>query len=119
MQTLSDLAKARGQGKAPALPVFVSDLASPFRENLAGSGAMVLPEGAAQAPKRPGRVTAHQRVRIRQRTRIRKRPSAMNPSHRLPYSAIVDRPPLKLPGGARMVGVARTLRYVAGIRKKK
>ena len=27
----------------------------------------------------------------------------MNPSHRLPYSAIVDRPPLKLPGDARMV----------------
>jgi peptidoglycan/xylan/chitin deacetylase (PgdA/CDA1 family) len=27
----------------------------------------------------------------------------MNPSERLDYSAIVDRPPLKLPGGARMV----------------
>jgi peptidoglycan/xylan/chitin deacetylase (PgdA/CDA1 family) len=27
----------------------------------------------------------------------------MNPSERLEYSAIVDRPPLKLPGGARMV----------------
>ena len=27
----------------------------------------------------------------------------MNPSQRLPYSAIVDRPPLKLPGGARVV----------------
>ena len=25
------------------------------------------------------------------------------PSERVPYSAIVDRPPLKLPGGARMV----------------
>ena len=38
-----------------------------------------------------------------QRLKIPYNSHCMIPSQRLPYSAIVDRPPLKLPGGARLV----------------
>jgi hypothetical protein len=42
MRTLSDLAVYRKQGRAPALPVFVSDIREPFKSNLTGCGCMVI-----------------------------------------------------------------------------
>ena len=43
MPRLSDLADVRCSGRAPALPVVVSDLGEPFAANLAGAGAWLLP----------------------------------------------------------------------------
>jgi hypothetical protein len=42
MHALSSLAGFRRQGKAPALPVFVTDLREPFTSNLTGCGCMVI-----------------------------------------------------------------------------
>lgn len=43
MPRLSDLTDVRRSGRAPALPVVVSDLGEPFAANLAGAGAWLLP----------------------------------------------------------------------------
>ena len=40
-----------------------------------------------------------------------------SPRERLPYSPIVDRPPLKLPGGARMVGLDNHERGALGFNR--
>jgi hypothetical protein len=42
MRALSSLAVSRKQGRAPALPVFVTDLREPFTSNLTGCGCMVI-----------------------------------------------------------------------------
>jgi type 1 fimbria pilin len=42
MHALSSLAGFRRQGRAPALPVLVTDLREPFTSNLTGCGAMVI-----------------------------------------------------------------------------
>ncbi len=42
MHALSDLGSYRRQGRAPQLPVLVTDLREPFTSNLTGCGAMVI-----------------------------------------------------------------------------
>src|ERR1700676_4284047 len=62
-----------------------------------------------QCRRLPGQTTTETRrhcIRARRRVSIRAcehRGGPMIPRERAPFSAIVDRPPLKLPGGARIV----------------
>lgn len=46
---LTSLSTYRAQGRAPDLPVFLSDLGQPFAGNLTGSGALVIPLWDLQA----------------------------------------------------------------------
>ena len=46
---LTDLAGYRAQGRAPELPVFISDFGRVFGENLTGAGSLVIPVWDLQA----------------------------------------------------------------------